>query len=294
MDDRLAKLLLENNIMIRIKRTEGDVALLQKLATQSSIVLETLPVPGETEPPASASNTLFWQNVFLFDDFIGGFEVFNNVGSVNPQSGIGNLNWNGSNYCSFQIVDAPLFSVSHPGILSIYTEDAVTAPVVAILLGGTSLGTAGSPLLVDSFLFMQGVISISAGMDTGDFVVFGAMEDDFADSATELAAEGVFFFRRESDANWQVRTQDGVGATTTNTGVPFVDGAWYMLEIKRIASGIEFYINSVIVATHTTNIASILGLAPTFGSKQNSALSPFTYRIDYFAMQLNPIVQRWD
>lgn len=45
MDDRVAKALLENNILERQKKAEADIALLQKLATNPSLVLQTLPNP---------------------------------------------------------------------------------------------------------------------------------------------------------------------------------------------------------------------------------------------------------
>ncbi len=51
MDDRLAKLLLEDNIVTRLKNAEGDIDLLQKLATIKSVDLQTLPIPGTTNPP---------------------------------------------------------------------------------------------------------------------------------------------------------------------------------------------------------------------------------------------------
>ena len=50
MDDRVAKALLENNFLDRQRKTEADVALLQKLATNPSVVLMEIPNPAVTEP----------------------------------------------------------------------------------------------------------------------------------------------------------------------------------------------------------------------------------------------------
>jgi hypothetical protein len=51
MDDRLAKLLLEDNILSIQKRDSARISLLEKLATIKSVDLQTLPIPGTTNPP---------------------------------------------------------------------------------------------------------------------------------------------------------------------------------------------------------------------------------------------------
>ena len=58
MDDRLAKLFYERNIMDRIQDAEEDIDLLQKLQAIKSVDLQTLP-PGETLPVYVISDVLY-------------------------------------------------------------------------------------------------------------------------------------------------------------------------------------------------------------------------------------------
>ena len=78
------------------------------------------------------------------------------------------------------------------------------------------------------------------------------------DSVTASATDGVYFAAPVplSSGNWTVTTVAGGVATTTDTGVAAVAGAYTVLrvEVNANASKAWFSINGVVVATHTTNI----------------------------------------
>jgi len=69
---------------------------------------------------------------------------------------------------------------------------------------------------------------------------------------------GVFFeyIDDENGGRWQALTVDGVGETSTDTGITVVADRWYKLESEVNAAGtsVEFFIDDVLVATNTTNI----------------------------------------
>ena len=69
---------------------------------------------------------------------------------------------------------------------------------------------------------------------------------------------GVFFeyIDDENSGRWQATTTDGVGQTSTDTGITVAASRWYKLEAEVNAAGteVDFFIDGVLVATNTTNI----------------------------------------
>jgi hypothetical protein len=280
MDDRLAKLLLEDNILSIQKRDSARIALLEKLATIKSVDLQTLPIPGVTISPGSNQNN--WQNVFLFDDFIGG-----NSASIPGSSGIviGNLAWSQS--ANTVCVGSSGYGVKHPGVMAI----GVTSPGYGVVFLSPSSAEAAAPLLVDGFELLQFVIYTDDAMLTNDFIFFGAVASSW--ETYGLTSEGVFFSRSESDTNWKTNTIDGDGVTTKDTGLPFSASTWFLFEIKKTLTGFDFYINQTLVSSHTTNVSTTQILLPFAGHYIDGSQN-FYMDLDYFAMQLAHIVQRWD
>jgi len=60
----------------------------------------------------------------------------------------------------------------------------------------------------------------------------------------------------ENGGRWQALTVDGIGETSTDTGITAAAETWYKLEVETNAAGTisTFFIDGVLVATHTTNI----------------------------------------
>lgn len=272
MDDRVARALLEDNILVRQKRAEADIALLQKLATNPSVVLEELPIPGETEPPAS--NALHWQNVFLFDEFVSP------IGFLADPSGvmIGNLGWDVGGDTSFVIV--AMIDQVHYGI-AVFTNSVNTTGVINL-----------NGIISEAFSFVQIIAACESMLDAGDGCILGLVES--VSFSIDGSTNGIYFRREYTEANWHAVTTDGIGTTDTDTGVPFIADTFFVFDIKYSSGAIKFYINQVLVATHTTNIYTADIMRPLIGMQDPGSTSAFNIKVDYFAMQLAPMIQRWD
>jgi hypothetical protein len=273
MDDRLAKLLLENNLLQRQQSDERRLSLLEKLATDG-LSFGATPIPGIL-PPQN------WQKIFIFDHFIGG------VGHplASPTTSIvGNLNW-------FAVPDAYAIFM---GFLGNFIP-----PHIGIIAIGTiaqNYGIHGWMVLPNGFVyanyfdFTQFVAGTAAPLQAGDGVAFGMVEFAFN---TDRTAEGIYFSLLYGEANWQAVTRDASTSTVTDTGVPFVDSKFYLFEIKRpVVDKFEFYINQILVATHTTNITTV-GISPSVGISTPTQGS-FQMYSDYFSIQYSTIAQIWD
>jgi len=64
------------------------------------------------------------------------------------------------------------------------------------------------------------------------------------------------YIDNENGGRWQALTVDGSAETSTDTGITVVASTWYKLEVETNAAGTisTFFIDDVLVATHTTNI----------------------------------------
>jgi hypothetical protein len=87
----------------------------------------------------------------------------------------------------------------------------------------------------------------------------------FGNSATNAAEGNGAFFTYDEGAtqngtaatpNWQTQTCNASVRTLTTTSVAVTAGAWTKLriEVNAAATSVAFYINGILVATHTTNI----------------------------------------
>lgn len=280
IDDRLAKLLLEDNIITRLKQAEGDIDLLQKLATIKSVDLQTLPVPGEVPNP-TIDNAAKLNNVFLSDEF---------TGMASQGNWFWGLNWDYGTDTTIESMDALFFAgyVANlfpycPGIIRI-TSSITDAYFIL-----------QSPFLVANlFDNIQFVVFCEQTLTAGEGYIFGLTPDPSASTfEVDGSSEGIYFKYEFGDGNWQAITRDSGGVTQTDTGIAF-DAAFPQLlfEIKRSTTDVfQFYINKTLVATHTTNITAV-PLQAIFGAKMNAPGSWYIY-IDYFSLQIAPFVQRW-
>jgi hypothetical protein len=75
-----------------------------------------------------------------------------------------------------------------------------------------------------------------------------------ADWGSEAPTHAVYFRKHESFGTWRAVTRNGGLETDINTGVTVVANTWYKLHAKKIATGVEFRINGVLVGTSTTTI----------------------------------------
>jgi hypothetical protein len=131
MDDRLAKLLLEDNILSIQKRDSARISLLEKLATIKSVDLQTLPIPGTTNPPL-AVDPGGWDKSVQYND--GG--LF---------GGDANFTWDKTAQTLTMIgTGAPNILGTETNGLLFYGGDATTADTAGgfnVIGGGTGNGT---------------------------------------------------------------------------------------------------------------------------------------------------------
>lgn len=67
--------------------------------------------------------------------------------------------------------------------------------------------------------------------------------------------DGAFFsFDPAQSANWRTVTREAATKTANNSSVAVAVDKWYLLEMKKKGLDIEFLINGVLAATHTTNL----------------------------------------
>ena len=77
-------------------------------------------------------------------------------------------------------------------------------------------------------------------------------------------AFGVYFEKIGAETNWFTVSRLSAVQERQDTGVPIVEGAWYNLRVVVTPLTAKFYLNHVLVATHTTNIP-IFGQAAVQG-----------------------------
>jgi len=82
-------------------------------------------------------------------------------------------------------------------------------------------------------------------------------------SATEYIAFAILDIGG-SPMNWNAQTRDGGADTTTDTGIIAINGVQLFHIDAADPASIKFYINEVLVATHTTNIPATKELEPWF------------------------------
>jgi|GEM_PF-6654544 len=129
---------------------------------------------------------------------------------------------------------------NHPGILTLST---------------TAIANAVSSLQ-RNFMYLtdEGRVSLLMRPLSGSTVMgfrFGLLDTQL----TLETSKGVYFsFLAESSANWRTVTRDGSGITRNTSATAYTPGSWYLLEIVKSGTDYLFYINSVLKATHTTNI----------------------------------------
>jgi len=96
---------------------------------------------------------------------------------------------------------------------------------------------------------------------------------------------GVVFSGGIATPNWKCYTRAGSTVTMTITTIPVVDGQWYKLRIDINADGtsVTFYVDGVLVATHTTNIpSSTTVIAPISIINKSAGTTARTMLTDYF------------
>lgn len=212
--------------------------------------------------------------MYLQDDFLGG---------ANTSSGnIGGLGWGfgttnsatGHTGTQYNVIE-----VGHPGMYRLTTATSAAAATRIVL----------SSIMMSDLAYFAYIIR-PASVDADTQVRCGLSNST---TTSGEAAQGIYFsYLPASSANWRTVTRDASGVTANSSTLAVTLNNWYFLEVLRSGSTVQFYINTTLVATHTTNVPSNAG-APMF-VVESATTTVKSADIDSFALKtINPLGQRW-
>ncbi len=102
-------------------------------------------------------------------------------------------------------------------------------------------------------------------------------------------ANGIYFEKLGADTNWFAVTMKATTPTRTDTGIA-TSTSWIKMSYKRVASGVEFYLNNVLVATHAEATLPTVFLNPQYHIYNLEALAK-SMQIDYFQLDITGITR---
>jgi hypothetical protein len=138
------------------------------------------------------------------------------------------------------------------------------SPVNGVFYGTTNTGTTGAIALVGSISLLFSSwnrLSIACRFKlntladgTNSYRVFLGFTHSVSANSTPSTRNAGFFYSNAT-ANWQAYTYNASTGTTTDTGIAAVAGSFNTFLVRANGTNsVEFFINNVLVATHTTNI----------------------------------------
>jgi hypothetical protein len=166
-----------------------------------------------------------------------------------------------------------------PGILTLSTGTTTTGR-------SFSNTTSNAILLGYGEFYTEGAIRIttlSDGTDSFSYI-YG-----LGDVTSAAPTDGVYFryTHSENSGQWVCVTVANAVETATNLGAPYAvaAGTWYKMRVNvnSDASSVDFLIDDVVVATHTTNIPSTAGRQTGYlqGIRKTAGTTARTSEIDY-------------
>jgi hypothetical protein len=207
------------------------------------------------------------QGIYLFDDFLGSQGGNITTSYTNIITGTANT---GSAISAQAITNR----TNQQGVILMRTN-LNTAALAGYNLGGNTLFLGGGAITIENYLCIP---TLSTATDRF-FTQFGFLNT--ANITNPL--NGVFFsydeggqqfFSGDTTPNFKCYSKIAAGTRTlTVTTVPVVAGQWYKLriEINGALNQALFYINNVLVATHTTNIPASTSFMTLFCAIQKYA-----------------------
>ena len=162
-----------------------------------------------------------------------------------------------------------------PGIYNTETHTATN--------GASGLSGANSYVFSQfarlSFAANMRIVTLADGTNSYRILIGFNSSNSAADSGLTRSA-GLYY--SNSNANWQAITYNASVGTTTDTGVAAVaDGSYNTFCVRANGTAsVEFLINGVTVATHTTNIPSST-VTPYVTIAKSAGTTSRTIRLDY-------------
>lgn len=160
--------------------------------------------------------------------------------------------------------------------------------IVATSTGTTTTGrggaTAGFLKLGDGALVYQSDIYFpDLSTVTEEYIHFHGIADN--GTVSTEPTEGFWFeYDRLTSTNWRVKNANGTTTTSSTTSTAVAEDTWVNLKAVIAAdnSEIEFFINGVSVATHTTNLSTGAGnVRPFFKTVKSAGTTARAVHVDY-------------
>ena len=162
-----------------------------------------------------------------------------------------------------------------PGIYNTETHTATN--------GASGLSGANSYVFSQfarlSFAANMRIVTLADGTNSYRILIGFNSSNSATDSGLTRSA-GLYY--SNSNANWQAITYNSSVGTTTDTGIAAVADVTYQTFCVRAngTASVEFLINGVTVATHTTNIPSST-VTPYVTIAKSAGTTSRTIRLDY-------------
>ena len=166
-------------------------------------------------------------------------------------------------------------STDGPGIYNTETHTATN--------GASGLAGANSYVFSQfarlSFAANMRIVTLADGTNSYRILIGFNSSNSAADSGLTRSA-GLYY--SNSNANWQAITYNSSVGTTTDTGIAAVaDGTYQTFCVRATGTAsVEFLINGVTVATHTTNIPSST-VSPHVSIAKSAGATSRNIRLDY-------------
>lgn len=133
------------------------------------------------------------------------------------------------------------------GVLALGTASSATG-AMSVLMGATTLTATG------------GTLTASAGIKTGPNLSDGSQTYNvlfgFTNDNTTVSPIRGAYFRYDSavSPNWRIVSRKTSVETITTTSIPYAVSTKYNLKVVCTPTAVTYYIDGVLVGTHTTNI----------------------------------------
>jgi len=193
---------------------------------------------GNNEGPGGLSFVPSLEHFFMDD--------FNNA-SLSSADYWGTSNHNGGSIS----MDDTYVDSKHPGNIKLRTGGVDSGSGINLADMNTGLKLGGGVTVFETMLYLNNLST-----DIEEYALDVGTGDN--DSASSLDHTNGFYFRyeRTTSPNWITKTAKAGSRTATSTSVIVVTGEWIKLTAIVDANGasVEFFINGISVATHTTNI----------------------------------------
>ena len=200
---------------------------------------------------------------------------------------LGDLGWHFTGGGTTSVGNSDQAVADHPGIISLHTG-ATTNNTARMHLGNKVDTVVVSPSELDRMVW---IVQIQATPINNMNFRMGLCSD-FSTVSTGGIDVVCIDYTASVSPNWRCFTRKAGTETRTTTTVPVNALGWYKLEIVRTSGGdFQFYINDVLVATHSTNQPIVMlnvGVMIT-----NSTGADKILIVDYFRMKTKTLGNRY-